>query len=234
MLKCIIMTYLIVGNKEKNIKEGIEILLKKLWGRDINEDLFSGKIPDIHILYSKNVKSIGIEDVKNFQREMMFTPYKELVQVAIIFNAEKLTLQAQNSFLKTLEESSDTTAYILATSNEGNLLPTVISRCFKFYTKEEKTEIVQCDNILELDLLRAFERIEGISKDRNDTLLLLEYLESHLQTELESKIGEGVDVKNTSESINRVINARKKVKANGNRRLILESLYLDLTRQIAS
>ena len=44
------MTYLIVGNKEKNIKEGIEILLKKLWGRDINEDLFSGKIPDIHIL----------------------------------------------------------------------------------------------------------------------------------------------------------------------------------------
>ncbi|KKP65469.1 MAG: hypothetical protein UR61_C0021G0001, partial [candidate division WS6 bacterium GW2011_GWE1_34_7] len=38
------------------------------------------------------------------------------------------------------------------------------------------------------------------------------------------------DVKNTSENIKRVINARKKVEANGNRRLILESLYLGLTR----
>lgn len=234
MLKCIIMTYLIVGNKEENIKEGIKILLNKLWQRDITEDVLNGKNPDIHILSSENVKSIGIEDVKNFQREMMFTPYKELVQTAIIFNAEKLTSQAQNSFLKTLEESSDTTAYILTTSNEKNLLPTVISRCFKIYTKEEKTEVVQGDNILELDLLQAFERIEGISKNRDDTLLSLEYLESRLQIELESKIGQGTDVKSTSEDINRVINARKKVEANGNRRLILESLYLDLTRQIAS
>lgn len=228
------MTYLIVGNKEENIKEGIKILLNKLWQRDITEDVLNGKNPDIHILSSENVKSIGIEDVKNFQREMMFTPYKELVQTAIIFNAEKLTSQAQNSFLKTLEESSDTTAYILTTSNEKNLLPTVISRCFKIYTKEEKTEVVQGDNILELDLLQAFERIEGISKNRDDTLLSLEYLESRLQIELESKIGQGTDVKSTSEDINRVINARKKVEANGNRRLILESLYLDLTRQIAS
>jgi len=230
MLKCITMTYLIVGNKEENIKEGIKILLNKLWQRDIVEDFLNGKNPDIHILSSENIKSIGIEDVKNLQREMMFTPYKEQLQVAIIFNSEKLTPQAQNSFLKTLEESSDTTAYILTTSREGNLLPTVISRCFKIYTKEEKTEIPQSDNILELDLLRAFERIEGISKDRDDTLLLLEYLESRFQTELESKIGEGIDVKNTSENIKRVINARKKVEANGNRRLILESLYLGLTR----
>ena len=230
MVKCTIMTYLIVGNNEKNIKEGVRILLNRLWQRDINEDLFNSKNPDIHTLVSDNVKSIGIEDVKEFQKEMMYTPFKEKAQVGLIFNSEKLTPQAQNSLLKTLEESTDTTAYILTTSNEKNLLPTVLSRCFKVYTKDEREVELEYDNIFELDLLQAFERIEGISKERDDTLLLLRNLELHLQKNLESKIGEGVDVKKIYNDIGKVVNAKRKVEANGNRRLVLESLYLDLTR----
>lgn len=226
------MTYLIVGNNKENIKEEVRMLLTKLWQRDIQSNIFQSQNPDIHFLESENIKSIGIEDVKKFQKDMVFTPFKELIQIGIIFNANRLTPQAQNSLLKTLEESSDTTAYILTTANEKSLLPTVLSRCSKIYTKQESSRksFLKSDNILELDLLSAFERIEGISKDRDDTLLLLEGLESHFQDILEKRVGDGMDVNEVFDNISQVSNAKVKVEANGNRRLLLESLYLNLTR----
>ena len=69
-------------------------------GREINKDIFESRNPDIHILEGSNIKSIGIEDVKDFQKDMVFTPFKELVQIGVVFNSERLTAQAQNSFLK--------------------------------------------------------------------------------------------------------------------------------------
>lgn len=225
------MTYLIVGNNEENIKEEIKRLISKLWERDLNEDIFESKNPDIHILEGSNIKSIGIEDVKNFQKNMVFTPFKELVQIGIVFNSEKLTPQAQNSFLKTLEENSNTTAYILVTESERSLLPTVISRCSKIYTKESsRKNISKSDNILKLDLLEAFQQIESISKSRDDTLLLLKDLHSYFQEMLEKRIHEGMDIKDVHESISKVSNGIKRVEANGNKRLVLESIYIDLTR----
>lgn len=230
------MTYLIVGNKEENIKGSIKSILKRLWERDLNDDIFDNKNPDIHILYGSNIKSIGIEDVKAFQKEMVFSPFKELIQIGIIFDAQKLTAQAQNSLLKTLEESSNTTTYILTTNNEMNLLPTVLSRCSKIYTKEEKEEKndIKFENIFELDLVKAFKSIEEIAKDRENTLAFLKEYESYLQGVLEENIKQEKETKEIYNRVEKVLNARRKIEANGNRRLILESLYLDLTTQLAS
>lgn len=225
------MTYLIVGNNEENIKEEIRRLISRLWGREINKDIFESRNPDIHILEGSNIKSIGIEDVKDFQKDMVFTPFKELVQIGVVFNSERLTAQAQNSFLKTLEETSNTTAYILVTGNEKSLLPTVLSRCSKIYTKEgSRKNIPKSDNILKLDLLEAFQQIENISKSRDDTLLVLKDLHSYFQEILEKRIEEGMDIKDVHESISKVSNGIKRVEANGNKRLVLESIYIDLTR----
>ncbi len=236
MIKSIIMTYLIVGNNEENIKGNIKSILKELWERDLNEDIFDNKNPDIHILSSSNIKSIGIEDVKAFQKEMVFSPFKELIQIGIIFDAQKLTTQAQNSLLKTLEESSNTTTYILSTNNEMNLLPTVLSRCSKIYTKEEKIEKeeLKFENIFEVDLVKAFKAIEEIAKDRENSLAFLKEYSSYLQGILEENIKQEKGTKEIYNSIGKVLNARRKIDANGNRRLILESLYLDLTTQLAS
>ncbi len=49
-------------------------------------------------------------------------------QSIIISNAQNLSEEAQNAFLKTLEEGSAT--IILLAPNEDALLPTVLSRCF--------------------------------------------------------------------------------------------------------
>ena len=83
--------------------------------------------PDIFIL--ETVSSIGIEQVRELEKQLSLKPYQAKVKVAIIKRAEKLTLPAQNALLKTLEEPPANTIIILDVPNTGLLLPTVVSRC---------------------------------------------------------------------------------------------------------
>ena len=50
-------------------------------------------------------------------------------KIGIITDAERMNKQAQNAFLKTLEEPPADSLFILTTSNSSMLLPTTISRC---------------------------------------------------------------------------------------------------------
>lgn len=50
-------------------------------------------------------------------------------RVIVIENAERMTPQAQNCLLKTLEESAEDTFFLLTADTEAAILPTVRSRC---------------------------------------------------------------------------------------------------------
>jgi DNA polymerase III delta prime subunit len=51
-------------------------------------------------------------------------------QSVILEDAQNLTTEAQNAFLKTLEEPPENVSIILLAQNEDQLLETVVSRCF--------------------------------------------------------------------------------------------------------
>lgn len=68
-----------------------------------------------------------IEEIRDLQRVIATG------QSVIISNAQNLSEEAQNAFLKTLEEGSAT--IILLAPSEDDLLPTVVSRCFIFSKK---------------------------------------------------------------------------------------------------
>lgn len=55
--------------------------------------------------------------------------------IIIIDYAERMTHQAQNSFLKLLEEPNDNTYFILVANTTGKLLPTILSRVKKIEIK---------------------------------------------------------------------------------------------------
>jgi DNA polymerase-3 subunit delta' len=227
------MTYLIVGNSEENIKVMLKSLLEKLWGRELKVgDVFDTSNPDIHILDGSEKNSIGIEEIKELQKEMLYSPFKEKVQISYILDAKKLTQQAQNSFLKTLEESSGTTAYILITDNEKDLLPTILSRCLKIYTHSVSDIYKGSDisDILSLDLVDAFAKIEGISKEKGSTEQFLKDLELYFQSLFERNLIEKRGIMEVSSNIEQVLLAQRRLRANGNRRLILENLFLHLVR----
>jgi len=231
MVKYTYMTYLIIGNSPENINEKILEIIGKLWEKEITKDVLESQHPDIHTIESKNIKSIGIEDIKHLQKEMIFNPYIESVQIALIFDAQKLTTEAQNSFLKTLEESSNSTAYILITDSEKNLLQTIVSRSSRVYTKETniKRETQNIPEILKLDLIEAFSQIEKIAKEKDRTDNLILDLELYYQQLFKEALNQNRQTKQICDNIQEVLKTRKRLEANGNRRLLLENLFLVLT-----
>jgi len=87
-----------------------------------------GSHPDAHLVVPSG-DSIGIDQVRELQRELALKPYEAERKVAVIDDAETMTAAAQNSLLKTLEEPAGHTVILLVASNPNALLPTVRSRC---------------------------------------------------------------------------------------------------------
>jgi DNA polymerase III delta prime subunit len=229
------MTYLVITSQNDIADDSIKELISKLWDKDISLEKL-GSNPDYHIIDGRLENSIGIEQIKDLQDEMQFKPFQERVQIAMILDAKKLTTQAQNAFLKTLEDSSDTTIYILVAGNEKELLPTIVSRSKKVYSKSvkekrnKKLEEEVCFG--NDDLIYCFSVFEKIAKDKTKTLEYLDTYLNTLQEELRNGIKEGISIEDITEKISLVNITKGQVNANGNRRLLLENLHLQI-RNIA-
>ncbi|HSW88343.1 MAG TPA: hypothetical protein VLG12_04220 [Candidatus Saccharimonadales bacterium] len=90
---------------------------------------------DITVLETEG--SIGIEDVRNFQKQIMLKPMRGENKAIIIKDAHTLTTEAQNALLKTLEEPPNHTYIYLLAENTNNLLPTILSRTSVIELTEE-------------------------------------------------------------------------------------------------
>jgi DNA polymerase III subunit delta' len=75
--------------------------------------------------------AISIDDIRNLQAKLSLQPYQGRKKVVIIVSPEAMTTEAANAFLKTLEEPSPTTNFILVCDKPNALLPTILSRCQK-------------------------------------------------------------------------------------------------------
>ncbi|MFZ2970100.1 MAG: hypothetical protein WA063_03060 [Minisyncoccia bacterium] len=74
-------------------------------------------------------KEITIDQIRELQKKLSLSPHSSDYKVAIIEQADRMTEQASNALLKTLEEPSKTTILLLLTSNSGIVLETIRSRC---------------------------------------------------------------------------------------------------------
>lgn len=77
----------------------------------------------------KPKKSISVDQVRDLTRFMQLTSHQRGYKVAAVFPADKLTNNAANSFLKTLEEPPSRTLIILVCERITSLPATVASRC---------------------------------------------------------------------------------------------------------
>lgn len=88
--------------------------------------------PDI--IWVKHIKktSIGVDDIREqLVMDMQIKPYSSRYKIYIIDEAEKLTVQAQNALLKTIEEPPAYGIIIFLTTNADIFLQTILSRCVK-------------------------------------------------------------------------------------------------------
>ncbi len=123
----------------------------------------AGSHPDIHVVKPEK-KSIGVDEVRELIDALALRPYEGGRHIALIEQADRLTVAAQNALLKTLESPTGEAMFFLITDAPGAMLPTILSRCQTVRFSDLSVE--DCARVLEgrgIDPVRARE-LAGLSQ----------------------------------------------------------------------
>jgi len=89
----------------------------------------TGNHPDVRILSAEKKKTvITIRQVRELHGYVMYPPSEGEAKVIVVRDADRVTEEAANAFLKLLEEPPARTHFILVTARPHRLLPTITSR----------------------------------------------------------------------------------------------------------
>jgi DNA polymerase III delta prime subunit len=192
------------------------------------------KHPDIY--YITTDTSIGIKEIRELENKISLRPAVSSHKVIIIKDAEKLTTEAQNALLKTLEEPPDYVSILLLTKEADLLLPTIICRCriinlsFKPQIIIEKDFEEQAKLFNQLLNSRVGERLEKtaeLAKTREDAFLFIEQSLSFWHQLLLNKYNNS---ELTSSQIISILKATQQAQSllqkNINPRLVLDNLLM--------
>ena len=104
--------------------------------------------PDIKIVESDNLRTLGVEDIRTVITQDNLSPIEGRYKVVIFPPLKSLTEEASNALLKTIEEPSKTSVFlILSTGNfwshsrddsNNMILSTIKSRCRTIFVDTEK------------------------------------------------------------------------------------------------
>lgn len=154
----------------------------------------NGNQPDIIRVTHEKPNTIGVEDIRKITGDIAIKPYSSTRKIYIVNEAEKMTVQAQNALLKTLEEPPEYAVILLLTTNVDTLLPTIQSRCVlltmkpvadeqvrKFLMKDLKIPEYKADvcvafargNVGKAKALASSEEFDNI---KSDAVTLLKYI----------------------------------------------------------
>ncbi|NTU69974.1 DNA polymerase III subunit [bacterium] len=114
----------------------------------------SNSYPDAIIL--EGDEDIKIGEIRNITANLSLKPFNSPYKIVLVDNADRMTEEASNALLKTLEEPTGHAVIILISQSKNLLLPTIVSRTrtIKFfsaslkYMKEVEIDIFGKDNDL--------------------------------------------------------------------------------------
>ena len=105
----------------------------------------------------------GINDVRDMQDEIAFTPALLKYRVYIIDEVHMMTGQAFNALLKTLEEPPSYVIFILATTEYNKLPTTIVSRCQRFDFKRISADVI-AKHIIEIAAAESVDITEDAAR----------------------------------------------------------------------
>lgn len=98
--------------------------------------ILSRNHPDVIWVTHEKPDSISVDEIREQVNDTVgIRPYEGKKKVYIIDEAEKMTQQAQNALLKTLEEPPEYAVILLLAGDVKQLLPTILSRTVKISIK---------------------------------------------------------------------------------------------------
>lgn len=100
--------------------------------------------PDIIYISPDKPTTLSIDHIRqHLVGDIGLKPYSYSHKIYIIENADLMNVQAQNAILKTIEEPPEYAVIMLLTTNVGNMLPTVLSRCVTLNMQPLKKEVIK-------------------------------------------------------------------------------------------
>ena len=105
------------------------------------------KHPDIKIIDSENLNTLGVEDIRDVINKDSLSPIEGRYKVVIFPPVKSLTEEASNALLKTIEEPSSRSIFIILSSgkfwsharddSQNTILSTIKSRCRTIFLESE-------------------------------------------------------------------------------------------------
>jgi hypothetical protein len=141
--------------------------------------------PDVHFVEAAaDKKLISIEQIRDIVAESVLRPYEGRNKVFVINPADGLSVSGSNSLLKTLEEPTRDTTFLLLTRSPDLLLPTIKSRSQHIYIGDTAAATLtgpgEATRIRQVALLEEGEELAGTIIDllhryatRNESAALL-------------------------------------------------------------
>lgn len=147
-------TYMFEGDSLETMKRYAEFFALLILGdTPHNKTLIETRNHSDYQYVSSEEPSIKKEQIEQLVRQMYHKPVSSEYKVYVIEAFEKLTLQAENSILKFLEEPPDRTIAILLTMDKSQILPTIHSRSQHIHIKGEHD-----DRDMRLDHLNDYDK----------------------------------------------------------------------------
>lgn len=93
--------------------------------------IWDGNDPDLLEVYSEDGSQIGVDKIREIVQKVSQHAFGSGYRVVLIEPVEKMTLQAQNCLLKSLEEPIANVVFLLMTHELTATLGTIASRCIR-------------------------------------------------------------------------------------------------------
>lgn len=119
----------------------------------------TGAHPDLVIVEPQARQTLGVDDARAVVSQAVLTPVEAPRKVFLFEEAGSMTEGAANALLKTLEEPTGSTVFVLVAESEDDLPSTVASRC----------RSIHFGRVDEADLVAALTSL-GIEADRAESI----------------------------------------------------------------
>ncbi len=174
------------------IFSGIKGIGKYTFAKDFAKCILEDSMMQDYYELGPDGKSIKVAQIRELQSVINIKPTFSKKSVYIINDADLMTIEAQNSLLKTLEEPPEYAVIILIVHNERSILSTVKSRCVnikfsKLSDKDIKKYFLKNDLNFEDKNINVFKVLDGslnnidFIRDDYDELLKLTVFVTNLK-----------------------------------------------------
>ena len=140
---------LATSHQAERIRKGIHSDVRII---DVNTELEkdskgSGPGGDGEESSGRGRQNISINHIREMIRDSATKPFEGSSKVFIIDDAQRMTIEAANTLLKTLEEPADDTFIILTSPTDEALPETVVSRCQRIDLRPVDPEVIESELI---------------------------------------------------------------------------------------